>query len=78
MFSEDLEAVRLKAILNDLALSGGKDPSCVGTRFDVLRFDVQGLVALWPGRCRRLNATYAHSIPGAAGPRGLRVKCRLG
>ncbi|WP_218068313.1 hypothetical protein, partial [Candidatus Thiosymbion oneisti] len=50
-------------ILNDSARFGGKDPSCVGTGFDGLRFDAQRLVERRPGPYRRLNATYTQVTP---------------
>ena len=66
---DESEAVRLKAILNDLALSG---------RFDVLRFDAHRLIGIGSDPYQRLNATYTPMTLRAAGPRGPRVECRLG
>jgi len=48
------------------------------TENDVLRFDAQRLIGLRPDPYQRLNATYTPMTLRAAGPRGPRIKCRLG
>jgi|GEM_PF-6132840 len=66
------------AVRNDLALSGGERSLLRRDKFDGLRFDAYRLIGLRPDPYLRLNATDTPMILCAAGPRGPRVKDRLG